>query len=61
MEYPADTTQNIRAAALIAGALVGIVGMATGRSLMIYIALAILAVGGALAIRRRVQMRKHDS
>lgn len=61
MQYPEDTTQNIRAASLIAGALVGIVGMATGRSLMIYIAIAILAIGAALAIVRRVKMRKHDS
>ena len=56
-----DNTQNARAASLIVGALVGVVGMATENSVLIYIAMGILAVGIVMALKRRIQKRKDES
>lgn len=56
-----DNTQNARAASLIVGSLVGVVGMATENSVLIYIAMGILAVGIILALLRRIQKRKDES
>ena len=56
-----DNTQNARAASLIVGALVGVVGMATENSVLIYIAMGILAVGIVMARKRRIQKRKDES
>jgi hypothetical protein len=60
VQYSQDTTQNARALLLVAGALIGTVGMASERSWMIYIALVILAAGGVLAIMRRIKMRREE-
>ncbi len=54
-------TQNARAASLIVGSLVGVVGMATENSVLIYIAMGILAVGIILALLRRIQKRNDES
>ena len=56
-----DNTQNARAASLIVGSLVGVVGMATENSVLIYIAMGILAVGIVMALKRRIQKRKDES
>lgn len=56
-----DSTQNARAASLIVGSLVGVVGMATENSVLIYISIGILAVGIIMALRRRIQKRKDES
>ena len=51
-----DTTQNLRAILLVAGALLGAVGMAMESSLLVYIAIGILAVGIVFALIRRLQL-----
>ena len=56
-----DTTQNLRAILLVAGALLGAVGMAMESSLLVYIAIGILAVGIVFALIRRLQLRKKAS
>ena len=56
-----DNTQNARAASLIVGSLVGVVGMATENSVLIYIAMGILAIGIIMAIHRRIKSRKDES
>ena len=56
-----DNTQNARAASLIVGALVGVVGMAKENSVLIYIVMGILAVGIVMALKRRIQKRKDES
>ena len=60
MQRSEDTTQNVRAFLLITGALIGTVGMALERSWLIYIALAVLAAGGVLAIMRRIKLRREE-
>jgi hypothetical protein len=53
-----DATQNIRAILLVAGALLGAVGMSQQNSTLVYIAIGILAFGIVLAVARRVQIRR---
>ena len=61
MQQTEDTTQTARALLLVAGALVGFIGMAREDSTMVYIAIGLLAVGVLLAIVRRVQNRRNES
>jgi hypothetical protein len=56
-----DTSQNLRAVLLVAGALLGAVGMASENSLLVYIAIGILAVGIVIALVRRIQLRNKAS
>lgn len=56
-----DSTQNLRAVLLAAGAMLGVMGMLTETSWLVYIAIGILAVGIVLAAIRRMQLRKKES
>lgn len=56
-----DSTQNLRAVLLAAGALLGVMGMITETSWLVYVAIGILAVGIVLAAIRRIQLRKKES
>jgi hypothetical protein len=56
-----DTTQTARALLLVAGALVGFIGMSRESTTMVYIAIGLLAVGILLAIVRRIQNRRNES
>jgi hypothetical protein len=58
MQHPEDTSQAIRMILLVVGAGVGLVGMATDTSWLVYGALVVLAVGLAIALIRRVRLRK---
>ena len=57
----ADRTQNLRAILLVTGALLGAIGMAMENSLLVYIAIGILAIGIVIALIRRIQLRKKAS
>jgi hypothetical protein len=60
MQQMEDRTQNARALLLVAGALLGAVGMSQDSPVLIYIAIGLLAVGLVLAATRRIQMRRNE-
>ena len=61
MERREDTTQTARALLLVAGALVAFVGMTRESTTIVYVGMAIVAVGFILMIIRRIQDRRHES
>jgi hypothetical protein len=61
MPHPEDTTQAVRMILLVLGASVGLIGMVTDTAWLVYGALAIVAAGLALALARRVKMRRTRS
>lgn len=61
MEQPEDRTQAIRALSLVLGASLGLAGMTTKHSWLVYVGLGVLAIGAVLAIVRRIQIRKRAS
>jgi hypothetical protein len=61
MPHPEDTTQAVRMILLVLGASVGLTGMVTDTAWLVYGALAIVAAGLALALARRVKMRRTRS
>jgi hypothetical protein len=61
VERPEDNTQTARALLLVAGALLGVVGMASDQPILIYIAMGVVAVGLMLAIVRRIKIRRSES
>ncbi len=60
MARPEDTTQALRALLLVAGASLGLAGMVTERSWLVYLGIGVLAVGGIIAIARRWRIRKTE-
>jgi hypothetical protein len=61
VEQPQDSTQTIRGVLLLTGALLGAYGMSKSNDVIVYIALAILAIGAVLALIRRAKMRRTES
>jgi hypothetical protein len=61
MPHPEDTSQAVRMILLVLGASVGLIGMVTDTSWLVYGALAIVAAGVGLALFRRVKMRRSGS
>jgi UDP-N-acetylmuramyl pentapeptide phosphotransferase/UDP-N-acetylglucosamine-1-phosphate transferase len=50
-----DRTLEIRAGLLVLGATIGVLGMATETDWLIYTAIGVVAIGGVLAILRRIK------
>ena len=50
-----DDTLGIRAALLGVGLIVGVIGMTTNTDWLIYAAIGVIAIGGILAILRRIK------
>lgn len=55
-----DTTQQLRAILLVVGASLGVAGMMTETSWLVYAAIGVLAVGGAIALFRRWKIRRDE-
>lgn len=55
-----DRTQEIRALLLVVGASLGLAGMVTERSWLVYLAIGVLSVGGVIALARRWQIRRAE-
>lgn len=53
-----DSTQPIRILSLVLGAALGLAGMTTAYTWLVYVAMGVLAVGAILAIIRRIKIRK---
>ena len=50
----------LRALLLVLGASIGLAGMATELSWLVYLGIGVLAVGGVIAIARRWKIRKAE-
>ncbi len=55
-----DRTQEIRALLLVVGASLGLAGMVTGRSWLVYGGIGVLAAGGILALVRRWKIKQAE-
>ena len=55
-----DRTQEIRALLLVVGASLGLAGMLTETSWLVYAGIGVLLVGGVIAMVRRWQIRKAE-
>ena len=55
-----DRTQEIRALLLVLGASLGLAGMLTETSWLVYAGIGVLAIGGIIAIARRWQIKKAE-
>ena len=60
MTRPADPTQELRALLLVLGAALGLAGMVTDRSWLVYVGIGVLAVGGVIALLRRWKIRRAE-
>jgi len=55
-----DTTQELRALLLVAGAALGVAGMFTGKSWLVYAGIGVLAAGSVIALVRRWKIRRDE-
>jgi hypothetical protein len=55
-----DRTQEIRALLLVVGAVIGLVGMLTERSWLVYTAIGVVSLGGILALIRRWKIKQAE-
>ena len=55
-----DNTQEIRALLLVTGASLGLAGMITETSWLVWLGIGVLAVGGIIAIIRRWKIRQAE-
>ncbi len=60
MPPPDDRTQELRALSLVLGASLGLAGMVSEISWLVYAGIGVLAVGGVLALVRRWQIRRNE-
>jgi hypothetical protein len=60
MARPEDRTQEVRAMLLVMGAGIGLAGMVTETSWLVYVGIGVLAVGGAIALVRRWKIRQAE-
>ena len=60
MARPPDNTQELRALLLVVGASLGLAGMAAEQPWLVYAGIGVLAVGGAIALRRRWKIRQAE-
>jgi hypothetical protein len=60
MPRPEDNTQELRALLLVAGAGLGLAGMAAGVSWLVYAGIGVLAIGGLIALARRWKIRQAE-
>jgi LPXTG-motif cell wall-anchored protein len=55
-----DTTQEIRALLLVTGASMGVAGMVTETSWLVWAGIGVLAVGGVIALIRRWKIKQAE-
>jgi hypothetical protein len=60
MPRPEDRTQELRALSLVLGASLGLAGMVSEISWLVYAGIGVVAVGGVLALVRRWQIRRNE-